>query len=261
MHIWHILSYEQVDGTTGHSYTFSQIRNQVRKCGSAFTKRGFHKGDVFAIFCPNVPEYPIIFFGIAAIGGVATIVNPLYTTEELTYQLQESRARLIVTVPTFAEKAREGAEKTGIETILVLGEAEGCESFSSFLEDDGESFPEKVEFNPKEDLVVLPFSSGTTGLAKGVMLTHYNLVATGYVGEHESVMNVNEDSVVLGVLPFCHIYGMMISMSLALHKGAKVVCMARFEQETFLKVVQEHKVCLCRILTTSGENRSQIRKR
>ena len=219
------------------------MRKLARSFGSALATKGFKKGDVVALVCPNVPEYPILFFGVCSIGAVTTPVNPLYTAEELTVQLQEARARLIVTVSAFAGKARTSAAALGIDTVLVLGEAENFESFSAFIESGGEAnFPADVQFTPREDVAILPFSSGTTGLPKGVMLTHYNLVAMACMLEHEDFTNVDSNSVVLGLLPFFHIYGMMVIMCLSLRKGVKVVCTSRFEPEAFLKTIQEQKV-------------------
>ena len=232
-----------MDGPSGRSYTFEQLTLLSKKFGSALTKKGFKKGDVFSILLPNIPEFPIIYYGVILIGGVVTTMNPMYTVEEITHQLQDAGATFIITIPLFAEKAKESTSSLGINTVYVVGEAEGCESLSVLLQDDGKDFPENVEINPKEDVACLPYSSGTTGVPKGVMLTHYNLIACASIVTHESFMwNKEEDAAVLGLLPFFHSFGQVISMSCALFKGAKVVCVPKFEPESFLKIIQEHKV-------------------
>lgn len=232
-----------MDGPSGRSYTFEQLALLSKKFGSALTKKGFKKGDVFSILLPNIPEFPIVYYGVILIGGVVTTMNPMYTVEEITHQLQDAGATFIITIPLFAEKVKESISNVGINTVYVVGEAEGCESLSVLLQDDGEDFPENVEINPKEDVACLPYSSGTTGVPKGVMLTHYNLIACASIVTHESFMwNKEEDAAILGLLPFFHSFGQVISMSCALFKGAKVVCVPKFEPESFLKIIQEHKV-------------------
>ena len=170
-----------------------------------------------------------------------TTMNPLYTAEEIAHQLQDAGASFIITIPLFADKVKQ-ASGPGIRKIFVVGEAEACEPLSALLADDGEDFPENVEINPKDDIACLPYSSGTTGAAKGVMLTHYNLIANASIVTHKDFMWDKDDPVILGLLPFFHSFGQVISMSCALFKGGKVVCVPKFEPESFLKIIQEHKV-------------------
>jgi len=233
----------QIDGPTGRSYTFQQLVALTKNCASALTKKGFKKGDVFAILLPNIPEYPIIYYGVIFLGGVVTTMNPLYTEDEIIHQLQDSSAKHIITIPLFVEKAKQSASKVGIETVHVVGEADGCEPFSALLGDDGDDFPKDVEINPKDDIACLAYSSGTTGSPKGVMLTHYNLIADASMVTHESFLWINENPVVLGLLPFFHAFGQINSLSCALLKGGTVVCVPKFEPESFLKIMQEYKVC------------------
>src|SRR6266852_2806466 len=96
-------------------------------------RRGFKKGDVFAIYSPNLPEYEVAFHAVASLGGVTTTVNPLYTAGELAKQLQDSRARFLVTVASCLDKAREAAARAGVEEIFVFGEADGARSFAELL--------------------------------------------------------------------------------------------------------------------------------
>ena len=200
---------------------------------------------------PNMPEFAIIYFGVISIGGTITTMNPLYTENEITHQLQDASAKHIITIPLFAEKTKQSASKVGIETVYVVGEADGCEPFTALLGDDGEAFPKDVEVNPKDDIACLAYSSGTTGYPKGVMLTHYNLIADASIVTHERFLWRNEDRVVLGLLPFFHVFGQIISLSCSLLKGETVVCVPKFEPESFLKIMQEYKVCPYAILSDS----------
>jgi acyl-CoA synthetase (AMP-forming)/AMP-acid ligase II len=227
-----------IDGLTGRELTYGALADGVKRVASALRHRGFKKGDVFAIFSPNSIEYPIAFLAVASLGGVVTTVNSLYTPRELADQLKNSGARFLLTVPPFIDRATEAVKDAPVEEIFVFGSAENATPFSELLAHPAEDF--SVEINPAEDLVALPYSSGTTGLAKGVMLTHRNLVAN--VCQSEQSFHLHEGERVLGVMPFYHIYGMTVIMNLALHSGATIVTMPRFELEAFLRVLQDHRV-------------------
>jgi acyl-CoA synthetase (AMP-forming)/AMP-acid ligase II len=200
--------------------------------------RGFTKDDVFAIMAPNLPEYAIAFHGVAAAGGINTTINPTYTAEEVNFQLTDSRARYLLTIPPFMETALEAVQGTDVEEIFVLGEGPGATPFTDLLA--AEPFTGQVEVDPADDLVVLPYSSGTTGLPKGVMLTHRNLVAN--LAQGEPVLTIEDDDVVVAVLPFFHIYGMEVLMNGVLFNGVRGVTMPRFDLEQFLSIVQHQGV-------------------
>ena len=229
-----------IEGTTGRTLTYNQLREQTNKFSAGLNERGFKKGDVMAIFIPNMPEYALVFNAVASVGGINTTVNPLYTAAELAKQLNDSKAKFLVTVPPFLDKALEAANNSSVEEVFVFGDAEGASSFSELMSNDSPA--PAVEIDPKNDLVVLPYSSGTTGLPKGVMLTHHNLVANlCQVDGFEEQKRMGEDEIILAMLPFFHIYGMVVVMKLALAGGATVVSMPRFEMEEFLGLIQQYK--------------------
>jgi len=227
-----------VDGPSGRTLTYAQLAGAVKLAARGLAGRGFGKGDVLAIYSPNLPEYAIAFHAVATLGGVATTVNPLYTVGELAAQLNDSGAKLLITVPPFLEPAREAAQGSGVEEIIVFGEAEGATPFAALLDADG-PIPD-VEIDPSKDLVAMPYSSGTTGLPKGVMLTHRNLVAN--LCQFRAVHRVGEHETTIAVLPFFHIYGLVVIMNAAVGRGATVVTMPRFELEQFLQTLQDHRV-------------------
>lgn len=227
-----------IDGPTGRTITYAQLAESVRRVATGLAARGFKKGDVFAILSPNLPEYAVAFHGVASAGGVNTTLNPLYTAEELAHQLQDSGARFLVTVPALLEKAKEAAAHAHIEEIFVFGEAEGATPFSDLLANEGE--PPAVSINPREDIVALPYSSGTTGLAKGVMLTHHNLVAN--LCQFIGMGFYRDDERLIGVLPMFHIYGMVVILNQTLRLGLQLVTMPRFELEQFLQLTEKHKL-------------------
>ena len=226
-----------IDGPSDRTITYAQLTAAVSGVATGLAARGFAKGDVLAIYSPNVPEYAVAFFGVARAGGASTTINPLYTAPELHRQLSDAGARYLVTIPLFLEKAQEAVAGTSVEEIFVFGEAEGATPFAS-LSAMGQ--PPTVDIDAKNDLVALPYSSGTTGLSKGVMLTHRNLVSN--LAQTNAVEKIGQDEVLIGILPFYHIYGMVVIMCGALRVGATIVTMPRFELEDFLGLIQKHSV-------------------
>ena len=232
-----------IDGPTGRTLSYAQLAEGARRTAAGLARRGFGKGQVLAIYSPNLPEYAVVFLGVAMAGGVNTTVNPLYTADELAKQLNDSGARFLVTVPPFLDKAREAAAKSKVEEIFVLGAADGARPFTDLMQ-DGDT-PPAVTIDPANDLVALPYSSGTTGLPKGVMLTHRNLVAN--LRQCEGMRNFEcfgEDDITMAVLPFFHIYGMVVIMMLGLAGGGTILVMPRFDMMEFLTLVQKHRVTI-----------------
>ncbi|XP_078673796.1 uncharacterized protein LOC144912421 [Branchiostoma floridae x Branchiostoma belcheri] len=138
------------------------------------------------------------------------------------------------------KQAMDKCEK--LKDIYVFGEADGCTPFSTLLRDDGSAFPADVQVNPREDVAVLPYSSGTTGLPKGVMLTHYNLIANLEQMRSDALKLDAASDVLIGALPFFHIYGMVVILAVGLVQGVKIVCLQKFDPGLFLKCIQDYKV-------------------
>jgi acyl-CoA synthetase (AMP-forming)/AMP-acid ligase II len=227
-----------IDGATGRTYTYGQLATAVRRVAAGLAQRGFTKGDVIALYSPNLPEYPIPLLAAALLGGTTTTINPLYTADELATQLNDAGAQFLFTVPPFLEKALEGQRRSTVREIFVFGEAPGATSFATLLQSDG--IVPSVDIDVRNDVVALPYSSGTTGLAKGVMLTHHNLVAN--VCQIAPIDLVTESDTTIGVLPFYHIYGLVVILSLGLAQGATIVSLPRFDLPLFLQTMQDYRV-------------------
>ncbi|MGI9021079.1 MAG: AMP-binding protein [Solirubrobacterales bacterium] len=227
-----------VDGSTGREVTGAVFRRSAAALAAGLAERRIGRGDVVALFAPNIPEYAIAFHGICAAGAANSTANPLYTARELTHQLQDCRARILITVAPFLDVANEAAEAAGIEEVFVVGEAEGATPFAELLGDPAAAPSPQID--PAEDLAVLPYSSGTTGLPKGVMLTHRNLVAN--LAQSNAILAPGKGDVLIAVLPFFHIYGQTVIMNLGLAAGAKIVTMPRFDLEQFLELIAQHGV-------------------
>lgn len=233
-----------IDGTSGAVITYAQLAENVRRMAANLSARGFGKGMVFAILCPNVPEYATALYGVASLGGTCTTINPLYTADEVAHQLKDAGASYMLTVPALMDKATEAAHEAGIKEIFVIGEAEGATPLAELLEGDA-AMPE-VSINPREDIFALPYSSGTTGLPKGVMLTHYNLVAN--ICQQAVACPMDESDNLICFLPLFHIYGMAVILSMGLYSGATIVVLQRFELERALQLMQDYRVTFAHLV-------------
>lgn len=233
-----------IEEPTGRVISYSELADAINRVAASLNKIGFRKGDVFGILSPNIPEYAIIFHAVATLGGVNTPINPLYTENEIAHQLKDAGAKFLVTAPQFLEKARAAADAAGITNLYIFGEAPGWVSFDSLLESDG--VVPAVKINPKEDLVALPYSSGTTGLPKGVMLTHHNLISN--MRQMEGLDYFTSEDTLLCVLPLFHIYGLVVILNMGLYLGATIVMMPRFDLEQFLKAVSKYRVTLAHLV-------------
>jgi 4-coumarate--CoA ligase len=223
-----------LDGASGRALTYGELADTVRRLAGGLLEAGMAKGEVLAIMAPNIPEYGVVFHGVAMAGGTVTTINPTYTAGEVHHQLVDAGANRLVTVPMFLETATEAMADTAVQELFVLGGADGQRSLDELM---GDPLAEQVPVDP-DDVVVLPYSSGTTGLSKGVMLTHRNLVAN--IAQTQGVMDMTPDDSFVAVLPFFHIYGMQVLMNTGLAAGATVVTMPRFDLELFLQLHQDH---------------------
>lgn len=228
-----------VDGLSGETISFAQLAHHVDRVAAALRARGLAKGDVVAVLCPNTIWYPVVFHGIAAAGCVTSPINSLYTADEIAFQLKDSGAKVLVTISLFLDRAQAAVEKQPVDEVIVLDGAEGHASLRDLLGSDAPSV--EVDVDPATDLVTLPYSSGTTGLPKGVMLTHRNLVAN--VAQCRPLFDLQEgDERVIAVLPFFHIYGLTVLMNQGLAWGCSVVTLPRFDLEQFLRTIADQKV-------------------
>ncbi|MCB0969158.1 MAG: AMP-binding protein, partial [Ilumatobacter sp.] len=226
-----------MDGPSGRSYTYAQLRDLIHRFAGGLQARGFRKGDVLGLMAPNIPEYAIAFHGTAVAGGTVTTINPTYGAEEVRFQLNDAGASMLITIGMFAETATAAIEGTQIAEVMTLDGAEGTANALELLAADPIA---QVPVDLHDQVVVLPYSSGTTGLPKGVMLTHHNLVANCV--QTEPSVNLREHEVSLAFLPFFHIYGMQVLMNLQLSIGATVITLPRFDLQQALELTQEHKI-------------------
>jgi acyl-CoA synthetase (AMP-forming)/AMP-acid ligase II len=227
-----------VDGPSGRTLTYAGLAAGVERVAANLAERGLRSGDVVGLFLPNVPEFALAFYGTLRAGGVVTTLSPLATEHDVTVQLQDARAGRLVTVRAFLDRALPAARAVGIGEVYVLDHADEGFPFAALLA-PGAQAP-ALAIDPAETLAVLPYSSGTTGLPKGVMLTHRNIAAN--VVQTLATQHLDERDSIIAVLPFFHIYGMTVVLTLGLHVGATIVTMPRFELDPFLALMERHRI-------------------
>ncbi|OAN75874.1 AMP-dependent synthetase [Jannaschia sp. EhC01] len=226
-----------IDGPSGRTVTAGALMSQIKALAGGLTARGILPGGTIAILAPNIPEYPVVFHGVAWGGGTVTTINPTYTAPEIQHQLQDAGAVMLVTISMFEEVARTAMVGTDCRDLVVLdGGGNGALGMADVM---GVELPEQAPGDWANDVVVLPYSSGTTGRPKGVMLTHRNLVAN--VTQSAAVADITPDDKAIAFLPFFHIYGMTVLMNLFLNQRAMIITMPRFDLEMYLRLIQEHR--------------------
>eukprot|EP01064_Diplonema_japonicum_P036926 TRINITY_DN848_c0_g1_i1.p1 TRINITY_DN848_c0_g1~~TRINITY_DN848_c0_g1_i1.p1 ORF type:complete len:563 (+),score=78.28 TRINITY_DN848_c0_g1_i1:40-1689(+) len=235
------------DAVDGRELHFDKIRTCITACGKGLDAE---KVGRLLLFMPNSPEFMIAMLGAASRGIPVSTANPVYHARELQHQIQDSEVDQILTIPPLETIAKEAAERVGLppSCVKVLGEA-GTEHFG-IRSDKGLEEPDFTDLNVMNDTAVLPYSSGTTGLPKGVMLSHHNIVANVAQLTRDSDVRLccDEHSVMLCVLPLFHIYAMVVCGFIPLAVGNKVVTMPRFDPELFLSTVQKEKVSIAPVV-------------
>ncbi len=218
----------------GTQHTFGEIWSACRRMGRFLQDNGIKKGDRVAIFSANCPEYFVAFYGTLFAGAAVTTLNPLYKERELLHQLEDCTASAIFCMGPLVPMAQQVREHIpSLKHVFAIEDA-----FKLAMEADAN--PKAVKIDAKKDLAALPYSSGTTGLPKGVMLSHYNLVSN--VRQTLSTGMTSSYSVYLDFLPFYHIYGMIVLMACGFAAGVPQVVMPRFDPTLCLDLIQKHRV-------------------
>ena len=222
-------------GGDEQAYTFGQLWDASRRMARVLQRQAnVKKGETTAILAPNCPEYAVALHGSLLAGAKVTTLNPLYREREVEQQLDDADAVIVFVSKMFAPIME--AVKPNLPNVRQVYENEDVWSIAESEPPD----PEPVEIDPERDLAVLPYSSGTTGLPKGVMLTHYNL--TSNIRQTIATGLTDESSVLLAFLPFYHIYGLMILLNITLATGSTCLVMPRFDPDQTLKWIEKYKV-------------------
>ncbi len=228
-----------VDTSCDRRFTFAEYGSLVESLARGFISAGLAPGEVVAIFLPNSWEFAITYHAATLAGGIPTLLNPSYREREIRFQLDNSGAAFLITDGPLLENVNLAGLPALRRVFTTRHERAGCEDFASLLRPTSAKFPEPLQ-NSQEAIAALPYSSGTTGLPKGVMLSHYNLVANVYQILGPEAAMLTPDDVMLCFLPLYHIYGLTVALTLSLALGSTLVLMPRFDvQKLCALLIQE----------------------
>jgi acyl-CoA synthetase (AMP-forming)/AMP-acid ligase II len=227
-----------VEASSGRAISYAQLDRMIGRVAAGLAAHGLCPGDTLLMFAPNLPEWPVMALGAMAAGGVLSGANPMSPVGDLVHQMRDAGARFVCTIPPFLPMVREAADRAGCKHIVLIGgEAEATISFASLVDcDDAEP---DVSNDPKA-VAALPYSSGTTGLAKGVVLTHQTIISN--VCQFNQVFAAQPLGVGLAFLPMFHIFGFTVVTLCGLARGWKLVTVPRFEPESFLQAISKYRV-------------------
>jgi long-chain acyl-CoA synthetase len=228
-----------IDTSCNRRFTFAEYGSLVESLAHGLISAGLAPGEVVAIFLPNSWEFAITNHAATLAGGIPTLLNPSYREREIRYQLENSGAAFLISDAPLLENVNLAGLPALRRVFTTRKHGTGCEDFASLLRPTSAKFPEAVQ-NSQETIAALPYSSGTTGLPKGVMLSHYNLVANVYQVLGPNAATLTPDDVMLCFLPLYHIYGLTVALTLSLTLGSTLVLMPRFDvQKLCALLIQE----------------------
>lgn len=235
-----------IDSSCGRRFTYAEYAQAVESLARGFVGAGLAPGEVVAILLPNSWEFAIAYHAATLAGGIPTLLNPAYREREIRYQLQSSCAAFLVSDGPLLENVNL-AELRLRRVFVTRQERPGCEPFSHLLRATTAAPPKPVK-SSAETIAALPYSSGTTGLPKGVMLSHHNLVANVYQVLGPNAAPFVADDVLLCFLPLYHIYGLTVGLTLTLTLGGTLVLMPRFDLKKMSALILEEGVTMMPIV-------------
>jgi acyl-CoA synthetase (AMP-forming)/AMP-acid ligase II len=210
-----------VDGSSGATVSYATLAQRIDRVAAGLAARGVRPGDVVALWAPNVPQWAGVALGAMAAGATVTGISPTGAEREVHGQLLDSGASILVTLPSLVPAAPRACEVVTPDELIAVADAAPAVA----LEPDA--------------VALLPYSSGTTGLPKGVMLTHRNLAVA--VRQITGALKLTPRDTLIAVAPFAHVMGFVVNAAAGLAAGATVVTMPRFALEPYLDLVERHR--------------------
>jgi long-chain acyl-CoA synthetase len=228
--------------------SYAQLEVLSNQFANALIKLGLVKGGRVAVFLPNIPQFIIAYFGALKAGAAVTAISPLHREREVEFQLRDSGAQTIVALDSLYPIVEKVRQKTQVKHVIITGSAENAPSpkvpnaliLDQLLENSPKTTP-KVKINPHEDLAALQYTGGTTGTAKGAMLTHLNLLSNA-LAFATWIRGTEAKETFLTALPLFHIYGMTTSMTVPISLAAKMVLLPKFEPSKVLQTIEKHRI-------------------
>lgn len=231
----------------GVEITYRTLLGMVHKLAAGLYRLGVKKGDRVALMSPNSPHYVVAYLAIQKIGAVVVQVNPMYVERELEHILNDAGCRVIIAYDALYPRIKNIRSFTPLEHVLLfsLGQPAGTADDQALSAEQllagSAPAPPAVAIDPERDLAVLQYTGGTTGVSKGAMLTHRNIVANALQVVTWSAGSRYGEEIVLSVLPFFHVYGMTVAMNFALITAATQIIVPRFEVNQVLEIIQTYR--------------------
>jgi long-chain acyl-CoA synthetase len=234
-----------IDTSCNRRFTFAEYGTLVESLARGLISAGLAPGEVIAIFLPNSWEFAITYHAATLAGAIPTLLNPAYREREIRYQLENSGAAFLISDAPLLE----GVNLAGLphlRRVFITRTAttqSGCEDFATLLRPASAKFPEARQ-SSQETIAALPYSSGTTGLPKGVMLSHFNLVANVYQLLGKNGTALTSDDTMLCFLPLYHIYGLTVALTLSMILRMTLVLLPRFDVQKLCQLLIEEGVTM-----------------
>ncbi|WP_251553792.1 long-chain-fatty-acid--CoA ligase [Neobacillus muris] len=233
----------------GKSWSYHETKMLSDMLAASLYRVGFQKGDRLAIMLPNCPQYIFSLFAAFRLGGIAVQVNPMYVEREIEYVLNDSEAEYMVVFEAFYHRVKQVQPKTSLKRIIVIGFGGDKRPLSAgdlYLEDflTYDNVIPEISINIAEDVALLQYTGGTTGISKGVMLTHYNLLANIIQVcdfTYNAVDEKPENFKIISVLPMFHVYGLSCNALSAIRIGCNQLILPRFEVNELLELIKREK--------------------
>jgi long-chain acyl-CoA synthetase len=234
--------------------SYAELDSLADNFAAALAALRVQKGDCVAIFLPNIPQFIIAYYGVLRAGAILTTISPLHREREIEYQLRDSGAKTVVTLDSLYPFVETVWRNTKLQNVVLTSldeyskipishpaeeERPNVHSFQELVAAKKATSPELVT-NAEEDLAALQYTGGTTGNAKGAMLTHMNLVSNAIA--FATWIKSSEKETFLVALPLFHIYGMTTSLNAPVSHAAKMVLLTKFEPAKVLSAIQQHHV-------------------
>ncbi len=232
-----------IDTSCNRRFTFGEYGILVESLAHGLISAGLAPGEVVAIFLPNSWEFAITYHAATLAGGIPTLLNPSYREREIRYQLENSGAAFLINDAPLLENVNLAGLPALRRVFTTRKHGTDSEDFATLLRPTSAKFPDATQ-NPQETIAALPYSSGTTGLPKGVMLSHYNLVANVYQVLGPNAAMLTPDDVMLCFLPLYHIYGLTVALTLSLILGSTLVLMPRFDTQKLCALLNQEGVTM-----------------
>ncbi|HSI66887.1 MAG TPA: long-chain fatty acid--CoA ligase [Planococcus sp. (in: firmicutes)] len=218
------------------SFTYSELAERIQGAAAALYRLGIRKGDRVAIMLPNCPQYPICFYGALACGATIVQLNPMFQPAELLHIVNDSETKALIILDRLLPIFDSVRERSKVETVIAVGLSE------DFTGEEKMGQAHEVTIDPSEDVAVLQYTGGTTGLPKGAMLTHANIVANTLQSAATSEIKTKKgEERVLCISPLFHVYGMTSGMCVTFFNGGNLILVPKFEVEQVVSVIEQAK--------------------